>query len=458
MHALLSRKLSRGAFRSLVWDCRAILLAVFLAGAGSATSFASEDQPDPQREDKQEQAQLREYLPILLQKTRLENEREQVRFLEEAFKLSKVLIEAGETTPVRVGEVERELLEARNRVLQREADYHDSLDQFNLRFKGNAKRLQQFEEANVLPLQRHLEQFHKVSTDFQKVLDELDKSGAAEKAPKLREGSHALFASAALLKDTNFQTRSETQWRAWEKLSADELRKRLTSFGEERRRLLDRKTDLETKDQALSTADRRRLDELNVEIDLGHFEEVLREYESQPWKNLPTPEGRQREQQRIFRRFQNQFIGVLIEALNERLVRLHDRWPTLPVLRVENVDLVTGDREKAEQVLASLLKKPEAAAAGKRKFRQVRVQAEVYRNQQRLFELSCLQSLEASNSLSRAPLPVEDLPQPGVTDLVQQMLNAQRSLTRVKSQLYSTWINYQITCLDLYSDLKLTPP
>jgi hypothetical protein len=89
------------------------------------------------------------------------------------------------------------------------------------------------------------------------------------------------------------------------------------------------------------------LKELEFEINLGGFEETLREYESEPWKNLTGP-ARLREQQRRYRYVVNAFILVLAEARNERIEQLRHTWPDLAQLRVDGVDLLKVDLDEAE--------------------------------------------------------------------------------------------------------------
>ncbi|MBL8792455.1 MAG: TolC family protein [Planctomycetia bacterium] len=89
--------------------------------------------------------------------------------------------------------------------------------------------------------------------------------------------------------------------------------------------------------------------------------------------------------------------------------------------------------------------------------RQLRVQAENYKIQQRAVELAYSQ-LENSLETFRAP------PAPGAQGgaasaaaLTQQLLNALNSLPREQNALVSTWIGYHVTRLQLYRDLELMP-
>src|SRR5262249_17923119 len=128
----------------------------------------------------------------------------------------------------------------------------------------------------------------------------------------------------------------------------DELRKKRASYRAERRRLLEKETDLQTKGQVLSAEDQQRLKELSLELDLSELETVLRDYESQPWMKVLDPDTRRRQQQALYRYVVNAFILVLAEARNERIEQLRGRWPDLAKLCVNGVDLLKADLTDAE--------------------------------------------------------------------------------------------------------------
>jgi hypothetical protein len=94
------------------------------------------------------------------------------------------------------------------------------------------------------------------------------------------------------------------------------------------------------------------LDRLSFEIDLGEFEAVLRQYESQPWKAAATPEVRRRQQQAAFRYVVNAFIVVLAEARNERVVALRTQWPDVARLCLNGIDLLKSDLDTAQTAVA----------------------------------------------------------------------------------------------------------
>jgi hypothetical protein len=154
------------------------------------------------------------------------------------------------------------------------------------------------------------------------------------------------------VRDTAFRARIQASWSAWQNLSDDALQKRLAGFREEQRRLLDKQTDLETKNQKLNPSDLQRLETVANEIDLGVFESVVRQYESQPWNRVQDPALRHRQQQENFGYVVNSYIVVLTQARNERMRELHQRWPILDRICIDGVDLLKVDLDEAETAAA----------------------------------------------------------------------------------------------------------
>lgn len=95
--------------------------------------------------------------------------------------------------------------------------------------------------------------------------------------------------------------------------------------------------------------------------------------------------------------------------------------------------------------------------------RALRVLAENFAIQQRAVELAYLQVDQALDTINQPPTPTAGT-SPGAgggagnaAALTQQLLNAQRGLPNALNQLYTIWINYQVTRMSLYRDLELLP-
>jgi outer membrane protein TolC len=90
--------------------------------------------------------------------------------------------------------------------------------------------------------------------------------------------------------------------------------------------------------------------------------------------------------------------------------------------------------------------------------RTLRVAAENYTIQQRQLELAYLQVDNSSEVFNAPPEAGRGGASAGnAAALTRQLLDAQRSLPAAQNQLYTVWINYQISRLNLYRDLERMP-
>jgi outer membrane protein TolC len=192
------------------------------------------------------------------------------------------------------------------------------------------------------------ERYENLFREYEATIKEAERFGTPELAATVRKELRRIVTTSPTVRGTQFRAEIEARWAAWEKLSADDLEKRLDAFKKERDQFEDKKADLESKGQTLSAADQRRLETVIAEFELGTFEKALRQYETQPWKNLADPGQQRRRQQSLYRSVVNTFIKVLTEGRNERIVQLRNRWPDLARLCVDGVDLLKVDLDEAQ--------------------------------------------------------------------------------------------------------------
>ena len=256
--------------------------------------------------------------------------------------------EGGDISKLQVDQFEQQLLFRRTTLLNDQLQYLQSLDQFKLQLGLPTPLPLQLDDTPFRPLNQQFQRYEDLFKSFETASNEPLRYGALDQVARVRAELLRIFTSSSIVSGTRFRSKIQSSWDAWHRLSADELQRRMGEYREERRRLLAKQTDLETKGQALTAADQQRLNTLNFEIDLGGLELVLREYESEPWKNLVDPELRRRQQQAKFRYVVNAFILVLAEARNERVEQLRSKWPDLARLCVDGVDLLKADLSQAE--------------------------------------------------------------------------------------------------------------
>ncbi len=288
------------------------------------------------------------YLSTLLQAAQMRVDEYNIEKLDEFLNLAKAMEEGGDISQLQVDQFEQSLLRGRTSLLTDQLQYLQSLDQFKLQLGLPTPLPIELDDAPFRPLNQMFQRYENLFRQFDAASREPLQFAQLELVSKVRGELLRIFTSSPITQGTPFQATIRTSWPIWEKLSRDELAKRLADYREERRRILEKLADLETKGQTLSAADQQRLSTLNFEIDLGDFETVLREYESQPWQNVLDPQLRRRQQQAKFRYVVNAFILVLAEARNQRVTQLRTQWPDLSRLCVDGVDLLKADLTRAE--------------------------------------------------------------------------------------------------------------
>jgi hypothetical protein len=288
------------------------------------------------------------YLTTLLQAAQMRVDDYNIEKLEGFLALAKAMEEGGDISELQVQQFEQSLLRGRTALLSDQLQYLQSLDQFKLQLGVPTDLSIELEDTPFRPLNQQFQRYEELFKEYTQAGNAPLRFASPESVSQVRRELLRILTTSPLVSGTRFRTEIEPRWRAWEKLSADELQKRLASLRAEHRQILDRKADLETKGQSLSAAQQQRMTELEFEISLGLFESTLREYESQPWRKVLEPQVRTRQQQLAFRYVVNAFILVLTEARNQRLEILRRTWPDLAKLCVNGVDLLKTDLAQAE--------------------------------------------------------------------------------------------------------------
>jgi hypothetical protein len=169
----------------------------------------------------------------------------------------------------------------------------------------------------------------------------------------LRGRLEKLLTEGPLTRETEFGKTIGKRWGAWRSLSTArpapgelspfdrELEKRRV----ERRKLLDRRAELRDKG-GLPKADEERLEAVESELELGQFERLLRLYESRPWEVTKDVRLRAAQASALFMSVYRAFLPLLEEPFRERVNKVRERWPTLPPLCIDGVDLLSDDEDK----------------------------------------------------------------------------------------------------------------
>src|SRR5262249_62206283 len=110
----------------------------------------------------------------------------------------------------------------------------------------------ELDDSAFRPLNQMFERYENLFRQYEATIREAERFSAPEAAATVRRELRRIFTTSGLVQGTRFRADIETRWAAWEKLSADDLKKRMDGLKEELAKLLDKKANLEAKGQALS--------------------------------------------------------------------------------------------------------------------------------------------------------------------------------------------------------------
>ena len=295
------------------------------------------------------------YLPILLQAAIIANQKRNIDSLENLLKLYQAFREGGQQSDLQVSQVELQLINSRNQLLGSSAagigsgggggpssgvrGYLDTLDNFKLQLGLPLTVGLELEQTPLKPIREQLGRFEAVYAQVKEAEALARRYDPATPAAQLRIRGRQLLTESALVRGTPFAKEIISRWAAWEKLTAEQLTKRLADLAEERRKLLDQKADRLLKGQPEPAKEAQRLEQLESEIELGVYERALRAYEAQPWAK-ETGTLRSTVQAAAFRDAFNAFFQLILEARNDRLDAIRKQWPELPAVMVDGVNLL----------------------------------------------------------------------------------------------------------------------
>jgi hypothetical protein len=104
------------------------LLLLLPAAAGWPGQVAAADGSNPGNKPKQAVVPVREYLPVLLQKSLLKSDQAYLKRLQAVLALFRGLQEAGDISQGQINDTKRQVLRTRIQILRRQKAYADSLD------------------------------------------------------------------------------------------------------------------------------------------------------------------------------------------------------------------------------------------------------------------------------------------------------------------------------------------
>lgn len=295
------------------------------------------------------------YLPLILQNALINNQRKNIEALEGLLRLYEAFREGGQQSDLQVGQVEIQLLNSRTSLLGgiganigggggggaagNIRGYLDNLDNFKLQLGVPITTGIELEDSPLKPIREQLARFEAIYAQVREVEAAARQYNPNNPVNQFRPRWRQILTESPLVRGTQFARNLAARWAAWEALNEDQLRARLSALAEERRKILDRKADRQAKGQPEPEAETRRLAELDGDLELGRFEQAVRRYETQPWlKEKGTLAATV--QAAAFRDVFNSFYQLILEGRNERLAEIRGKWPKLPSLDVDGVDVL----------------------------------------------------------------------------------------------------------------------
>jgi outer membrane protein TolC len=288
------------------------------------------------------------YLPTVQRAATLEADRENVRNFQRFVRLLDAYAEGGIVAPLQVDQTRQQLLQGQVTVLNDELGLRNNLDRFKIQLGVPPTVGLELDDAPIRPMIEQLARFQAIIDQYRELVDMIDaKFSAAEDAAKLRERLKGTATDSALVRDTTFRTRILPALAEWEKLTDDQLAKRLATLREDLRKFLAERDRSVGKDQPAPPGLLEQIAKTESQIRFGTFEQHLREYEKQPWKQLANPQVAKARARSLFAAATDDFERLLVEARTERFELAQKKWPELPRACVEGIDLVNGPLESA---------------------------------------------------------------------------------------------------------------
>jgi hypothetical protein len=296
------------------------------------------------------------FLPLLQQGAIVGNQRRNVALLEGLLRQYRAFQEAGQVAPLQVNQVEVQLLNSRGQLLGSVQGggtlgsgirgYLDGLDNFKLQLGLPLTVGLEPDDGPLRPVREQLARFEDVSADVREVEAAGSRYDPAEAPAATRARFRRLLTESGLVKGTAFARGIGGRLDALAGLTEDGLLARAGELRKQRNALLDERAGRLEAGRPDPPEAVRRLAALDAELDLIGLERALRAYEARPWLKADGP-ARGAAQAGAFRDAFNAFFPVALEARNERLADARTRWPRLPGLPVDGVDLLAADLDEA---------------------------------------------------------------------------------------------------------------
>jgi hypothetical protein len=294
------------------------------------------------------------YFPTIVAKVQLANYVKNVRALEDLYDLLKVYERMGIVNPVQTDSLLQTINTSMETVLSNQRTFYNGLDQFKIQLGIPPAIRLDLDIGPLRPMFQLQKQYEAAAENYQKVVAAAQSYDVPGEPERLRGRLRGLLTGADLVKGLPFQTQIVPRLAYWEKLSnqapkpgeRSPLEAPMQRLRAERAALLERQRAIYLEGREMPPEMARRLDEVELELNIAAMEQGLRLYESAPWRRAPK-ETAEFDRRQIFLRVYYPFSRVFEEAVRQRQTKIDNSWPPLPPLCVNNQDLLPMSTDDA---------------------------------------------------------------------------------------------------------------
>lgn len=288
------------------------------------------------------------YLPTAQRAAFLDVSKQNVVQLQSFLRRFEAFAEGGQIPQLQVDQVKQTLLEGQSQVINDELQLQNALDNFKIQLGMPPVVNLELDQSALKPIYAQLERFQSPINQFQGLVERVDAEFAAmADATRLRARLAEVAASSDLVRGTTFPQRFRQEAEAVAGLNDAQLTERLSALRENRRRALAERTALESQERPVPPELNARVAAFEAQIRFASYEQSLREYEREPWKQMVNPTAAETRQKGMFAVVSNRFESLLIDARNQRFDIVQRQWPELPRICINGVDLMATPPETA---------------------------------------------------------------------------------------------------------------
>jgi len=294
------------------------------------------------------------YLSAIQERQVLVNSYKNIQALQRSLRIFENWLEGGLVNQVQKGQVEQSLLRSYETVLGAQVSFRVSLDQLKQQLGLPLTVPLDLDMGPLQPMIDLVNAYEKLAINHQRVLTNIYQQFAnIKEAKQLRSRMRRLLERAPLLRGTRAQEYILRRLPYWENLGKDQtwperIKTLQAGIDElEKERLVIRKKQADNPGVALPEEDQRRLAEIDFESDLARYERDLSIYEREPWLSIKEEPAQIRRALELYYAVTRIFLTVVDHSFVETQLDIKNRWPDLPPIRAQRVDVLAAPEDEA---------------------------------------------------------------------------------------------------------------